>query len=335
MSIKKIVAAIGYGLFYAFAWTVAWFPLPVLYVLSDGISFLVHRVVRYRLKVVRNNIRNSFPDKPVKELREIESRFYHHLCDYCFELLKLFHISDQELDKRLKVTNIELLYDQLDKGRNIIMLMSHYGNWDWLTTFQAKLRPGITLAAVYRPLTNHHIDAFFIRMRERFNTYNIAKNNTLRAFIRIKQSNTPHIIGMVSDQTPSKNNLEYWTTFLNQDTPVLTGMERIARQLDFSVYYLDMKVVKRGYYSCTLSVITNKPAELPEHEITERFIRKVEETVQRDPAYYLWSHKRWKHRRTTSPQPSPTSSALRAPSPKGEGIRNEFLLERAESERNI
>lgn len=288
---------IGISIVYAIVWTLAWLPLPLLYVLSDGLCFLAHRLVRYRLKVVRQNLRNSFPEKSVKELRHIETRFYHHLCDYSIELLKLIHISDKELDKRIVPVNFELFDEQLSKGKNIILLMGHYGNWDWQTTLERKLTPGTKLAAVYRPLANQRVDQFFIRIRERFNTINIPKNNTLRACIRIKQSKEPHIIAMVSDQTPSKANLEYWTTFLHQDTPVLTGMERIAQKLDFAVYYMDMKVVKRGYYSCTVSVIENNPAAVPEHEICERFIRCVEQTILRDPAYYLWSHKRWKYKR--------------------------------------
>jgi len=290
---KKISDSFGY---YILTF-LASLPLSALYVLSDFMSVFVHRIIRYRLKVVRTNLRNSFPEKSDKELRKIENRFYRHLCNYGVELIKLTRISEKELEKRISIDNFDLFYDQLDKGKNIILLLGHYGNWDWLSTLERKFKPGIRLAAVYRPLKNSSIDELFIKARERFGTVNIPKNNTLRAMIRIKQSKAPHVIALVADQTPSSKNLEYWTTFLNQDTAVLTGMDRIARQLDFAVYYIDCQVIKRGYYKASLSVIETDPASTPLFEICERFIRKMEQTIQRDPAYYLWSHKRWKYKR--------------------------------------
>jgi KDO2-lipid IV(A) lauroyltransferase len=295
--IKKSVSAIAYGGFYIVALSLSRLPLSVLYLLSDLMSFVIHRIVRYRLKVVRTNLRNSFPDKPAEELRTIEKRFYLHFCDYCIELLKLMHISEEELGRRLKVENMELLDKPFSENKSIIMLMGHYGNWDWLTTLHSKLYPGTVLAAVYRPLKNRYIDEYFIRIRQRFETLNISKYSTLRSCIRIKQSGKPHLIAMISDQSPSKNSLDYWTTFMHQDTAVLTGMERIARQLGFEVYYLDMKQIKRGYYTCTLSLVTDEAAGLPEYAVSEMFVRHLEQTIEHDPALYLWTHKRWKHKR--------------------------------------
>lgn len=294
---KKISEIIGYYTFTAISGVLSRLPLAALYIIADVLAFLVHRVVRYRLRVVRKNLRNSFPEKSEKELRTIENRFYRHLCNYGVEIIKMSHISEEELDKRITIDNFDLFYEQLDKGKNIILLLGHYGNWDWLSTLERRFRPGIKLAAIYRPLRNPGIDNAFIKARERFGTVNIPKNNTLRAFIRIKQSKEPHVVAMVSDQTPSKNNLEYWTTFLNQQTPVFTGMDKIARQLDFAVYYIDCQVLKRGYYKASLKIISDDPASLPEYAISERFIRLVEKTIQHDPAFYLWSHKRWKHKK--------------------------------------
>lgn len=294
---KKTSDIIGYYLFYALVWMVASLPLWLLYIISDIGAVFIHRIIRYRLKVVRKNLQYSFPEKPAAELKIIERRFYRHLCDYGVELLKMTRISEKELDRRISIDNFDLFYEQLDKGKNIILLLGHYGNWDWLSTLERRFRPGIRLAAVYRPLNNTGIDTIFIKARERFGTLNIPKNNTLRAMIRIRQSKQPHVVAMVSDQTPSGNNLEYWMTFLNQDTPVLTGMDRIARQLDFAVYYIDSQVVKRGYYKASLSILSDHPATLPEYEISKLFMQQLEQTIRRDPAYYLWSHKRWKHTR--------------------------------------
>lgn len=292
---KKILDNIGYHLVVALIWMIASIPLWMLYIMSDITAFFIHRVIRYRLKVVRRNLRNSFPEKPVKELKNIERRFYRHLCDYGVELLKMTRISEKELDKRVTIDNFDLFYDELDKGKNVILLLGHYGNWDWLSTLERRFRDNVNFAAVYRPLSNNAVDTLFIKARERFGAINIQKNNTLRAMIRIRQSKQPHVVAMVSDQTPSKNNLEFWMTFLNQDTPVLTGMDKIARQLGFSVYYIDSQVVKRGYYKASLSILSDNPAALPEYEICKLFMQRLEQTIRHDPAYYLWSHKRWKH----------------------------------------
>jgi KDO2-lipid IV(A) lauroyltransferase len=302
---------IGFYCFYFIIWILSWFPFSVLYAISDIIVYpIVYYLTHYRIKVVRRNLLHSFPDKTTKELRTLEKRFYHHLCDYAIELIKLMHISQKELDQRMQLPNIDLFYDQLDKGRNVILVMGHYANWDWLNVLQRKLHPGTTMAVVYRPLKDSYFDRFFLRIRDQFNIYNIKKNSTLREIIHLKQQQNPFIVAMVSDQSPSKNNLDYWTTFLHQDTAVLTGMSRIAKKMKYAVYYIDMQQVKRGYYTSTLSIIAEDASEWTEQALSEAFIRRVEKTVTNDPTLYLWTHKRWKHQRTSeSEKPQKTSFA--------------------------
>jgi len=298
---NKVFHFIGFYCFYIVVWILSWFPLTMLYALSDLIVYpIVYYIIKYRVKVVRGNLLHSFPDKTTKELRTLEIKFYHHLCDYAVELIKLMHISQKELDKRMQLSNIDLFYDQLNKGRNVILVMGHYANWDWLNVLQRKLHPGTTMAVVYRPLNDIYFDRFFLRIRDQFNIYNIKKNSTLREMIHLKQQQKPFIVAMVSDQSPSKNNLDYWTTFMHQDTAVLTGMSRIAKQMKYAVYYIDMQQVKRGYYTSTLSILAEDASEWTEEAISEAFIRRVEETVTRDPSLYLWTHKRWKHHRAAN-----------------------------------
>jgi len=300
---------IGYYCFYFIIWILSWFPFSLLYAISDIIVYpIVYYLTHYRVKVVRSNLLHSFPDKTTKELRTLEKQFYHHLCDYAIELIKLMHISQKELDQRMQLPNIDLFYDQLDKGRNVILVMGHYANWDWLNVLQRKLHPDTTMAVVYRPLKDAYFDRFFLRIRDQFNIYNIKKNSTLREIIHLKQQQKPFIVAMVSDQSPSKNNLDYWTTFLHQDTAVLTGMSRIAKQMKYAVYYIDMKQVKRGYYTSTLSVIAEDASEWTEQALSEAFIRRVEKTITNDPTLYLWTHKRWKHQRTSDSEKQQNTS---------------------------
>lgn len=295
---KKIVHIIGFSLFYIIVWILSWAPLSLLYFISDFVLYpLVHYIVRYRVRVVQTNLQNSFPDKNKQELRKLEKQFYHHFCDYGVELIKLMHISQKELDKRMTLPNIELFYEQLSQGRNVILVMGHYANWDWLNVLQRKLHAGTTMAVVYQPLSNIHFDQFFLGIRDRFNIYNIKKNNTLREIIRLKQQNNPFIVAMVSDQSPSRNKLDYWTTFLHQDTAVITGMSHIAKQMHFSIYYIDMQQVKRGYYTSTLSILAEDASIWTEEALSEQFIRNVEKTIMTNPSLYLWTHKRWKHKR--------------------------------------
>ena len=296
---NKAFSFIVFYFFYVVVWFLSWFPFTILYAISDIIIYpIVYYIIKYRIKVVRHNLIHSFPDKTTKELRTLETQFYHHLCDYAVELIKLMHISQKELDKRMQLPNIDLFYDQLNKGRNVILVMGHYANWDWLNVLQRKLHPDTTMAVVYRPLNDVYFDRFFLHIRDLFNIYNIKKNSTLREIIHLKQQQKPFIVAMVSDQSPSVNNLDYWTTFMHQDTAVLTGMSRIAKKMEYAVYYIDMQQVKRGYYTSTLSILAEDASKWTEEAISEAFIRRVEETIKRDPALYLWTHKRWKHRRT-------------------------------------
>lgn len=272
-------------------------PLRVLYILSDILYFWVYIIVRYRKRVVRLNLLHSFPDKKDRERLIIEKRFYHHLCDYFVETLKMLHISDDEMKKRMQFENVELVRDLMKDGNSGLMFLGHYGNWEWVTSLNLHFNDSITLGQIYRPLKNLAFDDLFLKIRSRFRSIGIPKNDTLRAIVRMKRDQKQMLIGFMSDQTPSIANIHYWTEFLNQDTPVFTGVERIAKQTGFAVTYLDILKVKRGYYKGTVKLISNTPSQDPEFSITEKYIREMEKTILRDPAYWLWTHKRWKRSR--------------------------------------
>lgn len=286
-----------YAIVYSWAKIHALLPMRILYILSDILYFLIYYVIGYRIKVVRKNLSDSFPEKMDIELRRLERRFYHHFADYIVETIKLAHISLSELQQRGFIVNPEVLNDLLDKGHSCCMLlMGHYGNWEWLSGSTTRLKD-CRMYQIYRPLNNQAIDKLFIYLRTKFGSFGIKKNDTLRDIIALKREGIRSLVIFLADQTPSPSNLHYWTTWLNQDTPMLTGPERIARKLNIPVIYLDVRQLRRGYYDATLQIISENPKDTPEFWITEQYARMMERSILRDPAYYLWTHKRWKHKK--------------------------------------
>ncbi len=287
---------VEYALLYAWVKVHALLPMRVLYGLADVLYLLIYKVARYRVKVVRRNLAASFPDKDQRELRQLEHRFYHHFADYVVETLKLMHISLAELQRRAYVKNPELVDRLMEKGHTcFILLMGHYGNWEWFSGSSSRFEDS-RIYQIYRPLNNRAFDRLFIRLRTKFGSFGIKKQDTIRDILRLKQEKIRSVVIFLADQTPSKANLHYWTEFLHQDTPILTGPERIARKLDLPVIFLDTRKERRGYYSVELQLVTEYPRETAENEITERYARLLERMILRDPAYWLWTHKRWKYK---------------------------------------
>jgi len=271
--------------------------MRVLYLLADILYFIVYKVVRYRLKVVRRNLINSFPDKTAQELRVLEKKFYHHFVDYIVETIKLAHISQEELNRRAVLHNPEIINPLVTQGHTcFILLMGHYGNWEWFTG-STDWFDNVKIYQIYRPLTNKAFDRLFIYLRTRFQGIGIKKQETVRDLIRLKQSKERSLTIFIADQSPNKANLHYWTSFLNQESAMLTGPEKIAVKLDIPVIFVDVRKIKRGHYTVDFELITDNPRQTPEFWITEQYTRLMERSILRDPAYWLWTHKRWKHKR--------------------------------------
>ena len=283
---------IQYALLYAWVKTHALLPMPLLYVLSDILYVIIYRIVRYRVAVARRNLSASFPEKSTKELRLLERRFYHHFSDYIVETIKLAHISQKEVLRRAHVENPELVDQLMEKGHLcVILLMGHYGNWEWYSA-STPIFKDARIYQIYRPLKNLAVDRLFIQLRTHFGSFGIKKNDTIRDIIQLKKDKTRCVVIFLADQTPSKANLHYWTDFLHQDTAILTGPERIAKKLDLPVVFLDVRKKKRGFYTLRMELIAENPRTTPENDITERYARLMEKSILRDPASWLWTHKR-------------------------------------------
>lgn len=296
---KETSENILYFPLYFYFWLHALLPLKILYILSDILFFPMFYIVRYRRKLVYQNMKDSFPEKSEKEIRRMEKAFYHHFCDYIVETIKLLHISDKETRKRVKFHNTEALQKIVDNGGSCLMLLGHYGNWEFVPSVTLWMRKGsVIFAQIYRPLKNKWFDRFFLKLRGRYHSECIAKQDTLRSILRYKSSGRPSITGFMADQTPSPANIHHWVNFLNHDTPVFTGVEKIAHKVGFSVFYFDVEKIKRGYYSVTIREISKNPKETEEFEITNKYMEMMETTILRAPEYWLWTHNRWKHKRS-------------------------------------
>ncbi|WP_412467155.1 lysophospholipid acyltransferase family protein [Pedobacter sp. KLB.chiD] len=268
-------------------------PLSVLYILADGAYLLLYFLFRYRRKVVRENLLNALPDRTLQEILMIERRFYRYLASLVFEIVKMQRISKREIEKRFVFKNKEQIQAYLDGGQSVLICSAHYGNWEWGT-----LGVGVNFRAdhypIYKPLTNPIFDNWFKRMRSRFGNKLIAMRQTMRALQASKGK--PSLFSFGNDQAPSKDESHYWTNFLHQPSSVQLGIEKIARRTNQPIFYLKVKVLKRGFYEVDCVPLCLYPAETATFEITELHTRFLEEIINAQPEYWLWSHKRWKYK---------------------------------------
>ena len=277
-------------------------PTRVLYGLSDGLYVLVYRVFGYRKRVVLTNLRNSFPDKSEAEIRAIAGTFYRQLCDWVVESIRNFSIPLDEAMARFRVVNPELLDPYFEQGRHVALLTNHYANWELLPLGGD---PYIQHHAIgiYAPLNNAFFDRKIIESRTRHGA-GVHSKHDVRAMLE-RGFDVPVILCFIADQAPRRATGDHlWTTFLHQDTPVMRGAEKIATEHDWPVVYGRTTRVKRGYYRFELQLLTDRPRELPPYAITQRYSDLLEAQIREAPAYWLWSHKRWKRRRPADANPA-------------------------------
>lgn len=281
-----------YWLVYGGMWLFSALPFRVLYVLSDFNYLLMYHVGRYRRKVVRENLEKSFPEKTETERLQIERKFYRYLSDYMLEDLKLLHMSAEDLCQRMIYKNTEQYLELTEKYGGIIVMIPHYANYEWLIGMGSVMKPGDVPVQVYKPLKDKYLNELFKQIRSRFGGYNIPKHSTAREIIKLKREGKNMVVGLITDQWPSGD--RYWTTFMGQETAFLNGAERIAKMMNFPVFYCELTKTRRGYCEAEFKLMTEAPKETVEGEITDMFAHELEQTIRREPAYWLWSHKRWK-----------------------------------------
>ncbi len=268
-------------------------PMRLLYLLSDGLFFPLFHVVKYRRKVVEKQLDECFPEKSMQERRAIERQFYHFFCDYLVEVIKLFSISKEEMMRRMKFFGIEQVREELKDKKFCFLYLGHYCNWEYIASLSYWL-PEIHCGQIYHRIYNQAFDDLFLKLRGQFGGESILMKDTLRRILTLRNQEKKVMIGFISDQLPKWENMNHWTTFLNHDTSFFIGAERIAKQVDAALYYVDVERVKRGYYQVTFRLMTLHPKEFPDYELTDQYARLLEKSIRHQPAYWLWTHKRWK-----------------------------------------
>ncbi|MCK5134337.1 MAG: lysophospholipid acyltransferase family protein [Bacteroidales bacterium] len=284
---------ISYILTRSLIWLLHLLPEQMLYFFSDCLYVINYYLVGYRKKVVFDNISNAFPDYSQQEVRRTAKRFYHHLCDLILESAISHFYSESRAMKRIKYTNPELLDDIYRKGKQVMAVTAHYGNWEYLSTMG--LTTKYTIIGIYKPLKNKYFDRMVQKNRQRFGAVTVSMNGVARKLITFQRENRPALTLFLSDQRPVWEHIQYWTKFMGLDTPLYLGTEKLARKLDAAVVFLKIRKVRRGRYEVDIELICEDPNNLEPFEITEAHVKILENLIREAPEYWLWSHRRWKH----------------------------------------
>lgn len=285
----------GYKILFGGMYLLSLLPLRLLYVISELLFYPLFYCVRYRRRVVRKNLKESFPEKDAKEIKHIEKKFYHFLCDYFVETVKLFSISHKEIRRRMQFIGLDQLHADMERSGNkfCLLYLGHYCNWEYVASLSLWI-PEMHAGQIYHLIYNQAFNEKFLELRNQFGGESILMKNTLRRILELKNQPKKVMIGFIADQAPKMENMHHWTTFLNHDTSFFIGTERIGKQIDAAIYYLRVERVKRGYYRATFELMTLNPKEFPDYELTDIYASKLEEQIKQEPAYWLWTHKRWK-----------------------------------------
>lgn len=284
---------ISFAFAYIFLRILACLPLSWMYNISRFIYFIIFYIFPYRKKLVFKNLQNSFPNWDKKKVRSTAKSFFQFFCDMLIESAFSPFLSEKELEKRIKYKNLELIHELYKKRKSIIVITSHYANWEW----NARISKLIDHKAVYiyKPLQNKYFDRFIAQSREKYNAKTVPMERTLRYLIEMENNKVLTLSYFLADQRPLKKNIQYWTTFLNQDTPIYTGPEKIARKLNMAVIFQKTRRKSRGFYESEFILLSENPSEMKEFEIMELYFKKLEESIYENPQYWLWTHNRWKY----------------------------------------
>ena len=270
-------------------------PIGVQHAVSDILFFVIYHLYGYRRKVVRENLHRSFPEKSPSERRLIEKNFFVHLSDYIIESTATLGMSKEVSQKRFRYINPECLDAYFKRGQSVLIALGHYGNWEWLNNFPLTFRH--QLLGIYKPQKNKQVDELFIRLREKWGMKAIPMTTSLKYILQYQRKGIPTATLFLTDQRPYFSAIEYWTTFLNQETPVYLGIAKVAKKLGYPIVFLNIRKKERGYYECEFVKVCDHPSEHSVEEITELHVRALERLIREKPDYWLWSHKRWKYDR--------------------------------------
>jgi KDO2-lipid IV(A) lauroyltransferase len=286
-------------LLYLFLYPLLWFlsilPFRVLYLFSDFVYLIIYYIIGYRKKTVRENIALALPHLSEKERLVIEKKSYQHMSDMFLEMIKTMSISESEMNKRFQFVNLEI-YKELEKeGKSIALMCAHYASYEWVISINNKIN--FKGYAIYKRINNKYFDKLVRDIRSKFKANLITTKETIPTIRENFKNNVLGIYGFASDQSPKISSAFHWNTFMGIEVPVHTGAEMLAKKYDMNVVFLKVEKVKRGYYQAQFQTLSENTSEVLNYEITDQFLKLVEQQIHEAPEYYLWTHKRWKHRR--------------------------------------
>ena len=270
-------------------------PFKLMYLLSDFLSFMLLRVIKYRVDVVRYNLKSSNLELSDMDIEKLIKNFYSHFCDIYLEMIKLDRMNKIDVEKRLKVLNPEIANKYLKEDKSVILLVSHYGGYEWCTALDYFFE--YKVAAIYTPLKDKELENLTIKSRARHGMKLISRYNALNDIRDLEKSGSNYMYGFMADQSPQIRKINYWTKFLGVEVPAFTGAERMAKELNIPVVFAKMSKLSRGKYQMRLELIAENPNEFKDFEITEKYLRLVEKQIHENPDYYFWTHNRFKHRK--------------------------------------
>lgn len=286
---------IVYLIAYPFLWCISMLPFRLLYFFSDFAYLIVYYLIGYRKKTVRENLALALPNLSDEERLIIEKKSFRHLCDMFLEMIKTMTISDTEISKRFVFTNIEVYKNLQAQQKSIAMMMAHYASYEWAISMNAYVN--FSAFAIYKKLANPYFDKLVRDIRSRFKANLITTKETIPVIIKNNRNKELSIYGFASDQSPRLSSAFHWQKFMGIEVPVHTGAEMLSKKYDMNVIFLKVKKIKRGYYQASFEVLSENAKEVPNYEITDKFLKLVEQQILEAPEYYLWTHKRWKHKR--------------------------------------
>ncbi|MDP4280923.1 MAG: lysophospholipid acyltransferase family protein [Bacteroidota bacterium] len=294
IQMKKLTDFISFFLFrlvFGLFWLI---PFRIIYLFSDLMYYKIYYLIRYRRKVVRDNLCRSFPDKSKKEIISIEKKYYRHFCDILVESFKAFGMTRQQFIKRYRILNPELMEAYYKKGQSVIVVLGHYNNWEWGSVASAQQMKHIPVG-IYKPLSNIYFDHYIRKKREKSGTILAPLIHTGEYFERYRSKICAFML--IADQSPSTIRLAIWGKFLNQDTAFIHGPEKYSKLFNYPLIYAAIEKVKRGYYTIEFRSISDEPSKEKPHVLTHAYMQLLEQQIVRHPEYWLWSHRRWKHKK--------------------------------------
>jgi Kdo2-lipid IVA lauroyltransferase/acyltransferase len=286
---------LAYLIFYPLLWLISKLPFRLLYALSDVIYIIIYYIIGYRKKTVRSNIALALPHLSEKERLTIEKKSYRHLCDMFLEMIKTMSITRKEIDERFTFNNLDVYLDLEKKGKSIAVMIAHYASYEWVISMNRII--SFEGFAIYKKIRNPYFDKMVRDIRSKFQANLITTKETIDVIQKNTDEGRLGIYGFAGDQSPKSDKAFHWVTFMGVEVPIHTGAEMLAKRFDMNVIFLKVKKVKRGFYEATFEVLSDDVRSVPDYQISDRFAERVEKQILEAPEYYLWTHKRWKHKR--------------------------------------